>query len=162
MGLSITVGTCYFSGEDEAIKSWKVVCGSGLGADAAASDGVNTTMAIGSMMSTSEMTMTDDTASVTSRIAVTSSVLTTTTHLVSDHTVDPGKTPPAPTTHTCNGNCTWTNSLGPTSTKQPGFQTGGPGMNTNGAEVVGLDGWRQHVVKGLMAMGAAEALWGFL
>ena len=163
MGLSIGAGTCYYSDGDQKIASWKLVCGSGLGVDGSATESANTTMSITSMTSMSGTIATIEASTEsTSTAMITKTVSTSINNAVGDHSTITGKTPPPATTYTCSGNCTWTNQLGPTTSKQPGFQTGGPSMNTNGADPVELNGWRKHVLKGLTAMGAAEALWGLI
>lgn len=172
MGLSITVGTCYFSSAANTfILSWKVICGSGAGGEGTATGesattampdaqgNITSTVSISTASSGSTVTGTESMpftghASASTTVVVETAAVPT-THVVNGQTI----TESASATHTCNGNCTWTSQGKPTATqsKAPGYQ-GGTGSE-NAADMVQLKGWRKYVLKALMAMAGAEALW---
>jgi hypothetical protein len=171
-GLSIAVGTCYYQSASDVIASWKIVCGSGIGASGSGTPNVSSGGSATAMTTGMPMpTMSDATASMTgtrsadgmmsTTMMVTESGTGSVTMTVNGEATMSGKTPPTETYH-CSGNCTWTSHLAPSGSKTPTVQTGGPGLSTNGAEGVDVEGWKKVVLKALMAMGAAEAMFAFV
>lgn len=159
MGLSITVGTCYFKDENSPIGSWRAVCGSQLG---------DPTVTL-SLMSSPTMgtgVVPESTPPPETSIGMTAAGGDVGPVLTSTENTPPGATDAAPPTdggpaptqmsaaagNGSNATIGW--SLTHTklaSTGSPGLQGTSAGTGTSGVE--GLEGWRKLMLKILVLMG---------